>query len=478
MKEIIGRKSEKKILQGLLDSEEAQLIALYGRRRIGKTFLIHEFFKDKGLFFECAGVLGGRMTEQLWNFSQVVSKTFQLSQRIPPPKKWREAFEILFDLIEKIPENQKVILFFDELPWLSTPRSDLMRFLEYFWNQHFSRRKNLIMVLCGSAASWMINKIICNRGGLHGRLTKQIYLQPFSLLETEQYLKAKGVVLDRKQLVETYMVTGGIAKYLGQIEKGLSSSQIIHNLCFASHGFLKGEFYPLFSSLFDSSGKHLKVVKFLAKSHKGKTLKEITKAISVGMGGHFSQTMKDLEASGFIKFIPFYGKRRQEGLYRLVDEYTLFYLNWMEGKEEFIQFQRSHKFLSWAGYAFENICIKHTRQILESLKLSVVAKSLSYWEKKSDETKGAQIDLIIDRTDRSLNLVEIKFCENEFIINKEYAEHLNHRKGLFSQSMKTRKTLFNTLITPFGATKNPPYLSSIDQELTLDSLFVPLENEV
>lgn len=475
MTTIIGRDQEKKILQELLDAEEAQLIAIYGRRRIGKTFLIHEFFKDKGVFFECAGVLGGRMTEQLWNFSQTLSKTFQLDKRIPTPKRWREAFEILLDLIEKIPEEKKVVLFFDELPWLSTRRSDLMRFLEYFWNQHFSRRKNLIMILCGSAASWMINKVICNRGGLHGRLTKKIHLQPFSLLETERYLKTKEIVLDRKQLVETYMATGGVAKYLGQIEKGLSSAQIIHNLCFSSHGFLKEEFYPLFSSLFDDSGNHLSIVKCLAKSHKGKTLQELVKATSSTISGHFSQTVKDLETSGFIKFIPFYGKKKREGLYRLVDEYTLFYLNWMEGKEEFIQFQRSHKFLSWAGYAFENICIKHIGQILEGLKLPVVAKSLSYWDKKTDETKGAQIDLIIDRTDRCLNLIEIKFCEDKFVMKKEYAEQLNHKRSLLSQSLKSRRTLFNTLITSFGAVKNPPYLSCIDQELTLDALFIPLE---
>ena len=478
MAKIIGREKEKKILEDMLAAEESQLMAIYGRRRIGKTFLIHEFFKDKGLFLECSGVLGGRMTEQLWNFSRVITKTFQLKQRIPTPKTWREAFEVLSDLIEKIPESQKVILFFDELPWLATRRSDLMRYLEYFWNQHFSRRKNLAMILCGSAASWMINKVICNRGGLHGRLTKQINLQPFSLVETESYLNVKGICLDRKQLTEIYMVTGGVAKYLGQIEKGLSSSQVIHNLCFEPQGFLKDEFYPLFSSLFENSEHHLSVIKYLAKSHKGKTFQEICRATSNSMGGTFTQTIKDLEASGFIKLIPFYGKKKKDGLYRLIDEYTLFYLNWIEGKESYIQFQRSQSFLSWAGYAYENICIKHIREIIKALNLSVVAKTLSYWDKKTDGTKGAQIDLIIDRTDRSINLIEVKFCEDEFVIKKEYADHLNRRRNLFSECTKTRKTLFNTLITSFGAKKSLSYLSSIDQELTLDSLFIPLENRL
>ena len=344
MREIIGREGEKKILEEMLSSEEAELMAIYGRRRVGKTFLIYEFFKEKGLFFECSGVLGGRMTEQLWNFSRVTTKTFKLKTRLVPPKTWSEAFEILADLIEKVPEKQKVILFFDELPWLATRRSDLLRYLEYFWNQHFSRRKNLIMILCGSAASWMMSKIIYNRGGLHGRLTRQIHLKPFSLFEAEYFLNAKGMHLDRKQLTEIYMVTGGVAKYLGQIKKGLSSSQVIHDLCFKQQGLLKDEFYPLFASLFGSAEHHLSVVKYLAKFHKGKTFQEICKGVSGSMGGSFTQIMKDLEASGFIKFIPFYGKRKKEGLYRLIDEYTLFYLKWIEKKDTFVQFQRSQDF--------------------------------------------------------------------------------------------------------------------------------------
>ena len=478
MQQIIGRQKEKEILEAMLSSEEAELMAIYGRRRIGKTFLIHEFFKDKGLFFECSGVLGGRMTEQLWNFSRIVSKAFNLEKRLPPPKTWKEAFEILSDLIDKVPDNQRVILFFDELPWLATRRSDLLRYLEYFWNQHFSRRKKLIMVLCGSAASWMIKKIIHNRGGLHGRLTRKIYLEPFSLFEAEQYLKARGIYLDRKQLTEIYMVTGGVAKYLGQVQKGLSSSQVIHNLCFESQGFLKDEFHPLFASLFGKAEHHLSIVKYLAKSHKGKTLQEICKNTSNSMGGGLTRVIKDLEASGFIKFIPFYGKSKKEGLYRLIDEYTLFYLKWIEKKDTFYKFQRSHDFLSWAGYAFENICIRHIYEIISVLKLSVIAKSLSYWEKKADETKGAQIDFIIDRTDQCLNLIEVKFSEGEFLMKKDYAEHLNQRRALFSNAMKRPKPLFNTLITSFGAKKNPAYLSSIDQQLSLDDLFIPKDNTI
>ncbi|WP_194848461.1 AAA family ATPase [Candidatus Neptunochlamydia vexilliferae] len=469
--EPIGREREKKILQKLLNSEEAELLAVYGRRRIGKTFLIKEFFSDKGLFFELTGILRGRTSEQLWNFAETVTSTFKLKTPLPTPKNWQKAFSTLLEQLEKVPESQKVILFFDELPWLATRRSNMLRTLEYNWNRHLSRRKNLIVVLCGSAASWMIKKVVQNRGGLHGRLTQKIHLKPFSLLETENYLKAKHIFFDRKQLIELYMLTGGVAKYLNHIEKGRSSMENIQSLCFSPNGFLTDEFQPLFASLFDDSEKHLAIVKALAKSHKGLTLNALTKATSKTLGGHFTAALNDLESSGFIQSIPFFGRKKRDSLYRLLDEYSLFYLTWVDRKEQILNFHRSPKFLSWAGYAFENICIKHSRQIIEALKLPLIAKSLSYWDKQPGELPGAQIDLVIERTDRCINLLEMKFCEDEFTITKEYGRLLNQRRSTFSQILKSKRTIFNTLVTPFGAAKSPPYLSAVDQELTLDALF-------
>ncbi|MCB1116559.1 MAG: AAA family ATPase [Chlamydiia bacterium] len=400
MTELIGREEEKEILNKLLLSEKSELLAIYGRRRIGKTFLIKEFFQDQGIFFELTGVLGGRSSEQLWNFSETVNKTFKAKEPTSPPKTWKKAFSILVDIISSIPKEQRIILFFDELPWLATPRSDLIRSLEYAWNRYLSRRKNILMILCGSAASWMIKKIVQNRGGLHGRLTQKIHLQPFSLYETEKYLAKSNIHLDRKQLVEIYMLTGGVAKYLDHIEQGLSSSQVIQTLCFSKHGFLKDEFYPLISSLFGTSERYLAIIKILAKSHKGLQQSEIVKLLSKKISGHISDTLSDLEASGFVQFIPFYGRKKRDGLYRLVDEYSLFYLTWIDNHEKLVQFHRSPKFLSWTGYVFENICIKHSKQIIEALKLPVIAKSIAYWEQRQHEYAGAQIDLIIDRTDR------------------------------------------------------------------------------
>ncbi|GAB5411456.1 MAG: hypothetical protein ChlgKO_05700 [Chlamydiales bacterium] len=472
MTQVFGREREKKLLEKTLEKEEAQLLAVYGRRRIGKTYLITEYFKSKGFFFELTGILKGTKKEQLWNFSRALTEAFDLKTPPPTQKTWQKAFSLLLENLKTIPEEKKVILFIDELPWLMTPRSDLLRMLEHTWNRYLSRRKNLIMILCGSSASWMIKKIVHNRGGLYGRLTQKLHLEPFSLHETENYLKEKkNIVLDRKQITEIYMVTGGIAKYLDQVERGLSSEQIIQELCFSKNGFLKDEFASLFSSLFDNSERHMSIVRAIGKSHKGLTLTQIAKELGKGVSGHLSSAIADLEATGFIHFLPFFGKRKRDGLYRLIDEYSLFYLSWMDGNTLNSNFKRSHKFISWTGYAFENICIKHAKQIIKSLEISVVVKNLSYWTKPCDETPGAQADLIIERTDRCINLVEIKFCEDEFIMSQEYGRTLTRRRHLFYESLKSKRTVFNTLITSFGAAKTPAFLNAIDQQLKLDALF-------
>ena len=458
----------------MVDSEEAQLLAIYGRRRIGKTYLIRNFFKDKGIFFELTGILGGSTKEQLRNFSRVLNKVFNLREQPETIKNWQQALEKLLDEVIKIPEDQKVVLFFDELPWLATRRSDLIRSLEYIWNRYLSQRSNIVMILCGSAASWMINRIIHNRGGFHGRLTERIHLKPFNLNEAEQYLQNRNIHLSRKQLVEVYMVTGGVAKYLKHVERGQSSAEIIQNLCFDEDGFLHTEFESLFRSLFDQSEKHMQIIKILAKSHKGLTFSKIVEQTPKVKSGRVTEALKDLKASGFVQFVPFYGRKKRDGLYRLVDEYSLFYINWIDPHDSIINFHRSPKFFSWAGYAFENICIKHAAQIIEALKLTVVAKNIAYWDKRQDDLPGAQIDLIIDRTDRSLNLLEIKFSDDSYEIKSDYGRTLNQRRALFQKVTKSKKSIFNTLITPFGATKNSHYLSCIDKELTLDALFANL----
>ncbi len=485
MGKIIGRKEEIKKLQALINSTQAELLAIYGRRRVGKTYLISEFFKDKGVYFELTGIPKGKMSDHLRRFPMAFHEAFLSPEILPYPKDWTEAFSLLIKKLKKIPEKRKVIFFFDELPWLATPRSDLLISLEHAWNRYLSRRKNFIMILCGSAASWMINKIINNKAGLYGRLTEKIQLQPFSLLETEDYLKAKNIQLDRKQIVEIYMVTGGTAKYLNHIKKGLSSSQIIQSLCFSPQGFLATEYKLLFQSLFDNAKIHTDTLEALSESKHGLTLVEIIKKTNISSGGRLSNILNELESSGFIQFIPFYNKRKKEGHYRIIDEYSLFYLAWIRqalfnqnrpiSNNYWLNLHRSPKFLNWAGYAFETICLKHINRIIEALKISIVSKSVAYWAyrpRKKEKTSGAQIDLIIDRSDNCINLCEIKFSDSRFVIKKDYAEKMNQKREVFRSITETKKTLFNTIITSYGAIENAAYHSCIDQQVDINSLFM------
>ncbi|MCP5492890.1 MAG: ATP-binding protein [Chlamydiales bacterium] len=487
MEEIFGRESEKGKLERLIKSAKPELLAVYGRRRVGKTFLMREYFRNRGIFFELTGVYKGNTADQLRRFPEAFYEAFPSQKEINIPKDWKEAFDILRERISQEPQEQKIILFLDELPWLAAKRPELLMSLEHAWNRYFSRKPNVIMILCGSAASWMIKKIINNSGGLYGRLTEKIHLQPFTLLETEKYLAVRGIHLERKQLVEVYMSIGGIPKYLDHILKGMSASQIIQTLCFSPGGFLNTEFRSLFEALFGSHKHHIAVIEALAASPQGLTYKQLANSTQLTSGGQLSDIIDDLEASGFIGVVPFYGRKKQTERYRIIDEYTLFYLAWIKDALFYQErpitanywqsVQQSQKYNVWAGYAFENICFKHITSIIEALKISVVARSASYWahhSKPGGDIPGAQIDLIIDRADRTMSLCEMKFANAPYIVTKDYALKMNQKRSTFQALSKTKKTLFNILIAPYGAVENASYHSAFDQHLTLEALFHPV----
>ena len=480
---IVGRKEEVAILREIYESNEPQFLAVYGRRRIGKTFLIHEFFRDKGVYFEITGVKGGKTSEQLLHFSYEFSLKFNNGDNIPTPRNWSKAFHLLNDAVEKVPKEKKIILFFDEVPWLASQKSRFLNALEHFWNRYMSRKNNLIMIICGSAASWIIKKIIYNKGGLHGRVTRKIRLLPFTLLETEEYLKSRHIEFDKKQIVELYMVFGGVPKYLSYAKRGTSVTQIINDTCFSVMGGLYDEFDKLYQSLFDSYEHHVAIVKTLAKTISGLTKNELIKNARLTSGGTSSKIIKELIDSGFIIYIPPFGKKKVGGKYRLIDEYSLFHETWiesisnisLEGVDSQFWIKKYHtpKWNAWSGYAFESLCLKHIYQIKKALGVSGISTVESGWWyiPKTEEEKGAQIDLVIDREDRCINLCEIKFSELEFVIDKPYAEKLQNKKLIFRSKMATNKTLFTTMITTYGVKKNDLYLATVENQLIMDSLF-------
>lgn len=482
MADIIGREKEKEILEEIYESTEAQLLAIYGRRRVGKTHLIREFFYDKGFYFQVTGVSKGTIHDQLFHFREEISAKFYHGEPCPSsPKSWMEALSLLRREVDKLSSERKIILFFDEFPWLATKKSRFLGAFEHFWNQYMVTRSNVIVVVCGSAASWMIKHVINNKGGLYGRLTRKIRLLPLSLSSTENFLIARDVQLERKQIVELYMAMGGIPQYLKCAKRGKSAVQIINNCCFHSNGPLFDEFSNLFRSLFRHHENHIAIVRALAKKLSGMTKTDLLKATGLVSGGHSSKIIKELEESGFIRYIPPFGDKKTGGKYQLIDEYSLFYLIWIENtkgmrmEEEESDYwilqheSRKRKWSVWSGYAFEMICLKHLSNIKKALGISGIRTTESGWYTRGEE--GAQIDLVIDRADKCINLCEVKFYNGEYIISEDYAKRLEKKKQIFREQTRTRKTLFITLITPYGAQKNRHYLSAVDNQLTMDILF-------
>ncbi len=481
---LIGRNHEQAILKELLYSNQAEFLAIYGRRRIGKTFLIREYFKDKKVhFFNSTGSKDASLTDQVEHFTQEISKVFYGGIKLVPGKNWDKTFEILTSAIASISKNKKIVLFFDELPWMATKNSKLLTTLDYYWNQHWSRDSRIKLIICGSSASWIVDKIISNRGGLHNRITKQICLLPFDLKETKTFLDSKNIKLTHKQVTQIYMVMGGVPYYLNNIKKGLSASQNIDTLAFTKDGLLTNEFDNLFASLFDMHELSIELIKVLAGQRGGVSQEEIFKKIGGIKGKLGIQKLKELESAGFvIRFKPYLHSKR--GIYyKIVDEYTLFYLDWiLPIKDSLIhrtsvsgywaKQQNVATWYSWAGYAFEAICYKHISQIRDALHLDVSSLA-STWRFKSRTLYqiGAQIDLLFDRPDDAITLCEIKFTNKPFHIDKSYSETLENKIRVFKEITRTRKQIFLVMISALGL-QNSKYTDTlVSNIITLEDLF-------
>jgi AAA+ ATPase superfamily predicted ATPase len=480
---IIGRQAEIRILQQALESGKAEFIALYGRRRVGKTFLIREFFKAR-ICFELIGVHRAQLHGQLKNFSASLKKSMRLRVRPHEPVSWQDAFLQLEEFLEATyPKNPagKQVIFFDELPWMNTPRSNFIPALEHFWNSYASLRKDLIVVVCGSAASWMIQKIVKAKGGLHNRLTRQIRLMPFTLKETEEFLVSKRIKLTRMQITELYMVMGGIPFYLDFAEPGLSAAQIIDKVCFSKDGPLREEFQKLFSSLFEESHWHNKIIELLSKKRSGISRSEILQELAAPSGGFLTSLIEELEESGFIDArIPF-GKKKKKLVFKLSDEFSIFHFQWIRelgrrnpGPGYWLARLNSPRREAWSGYAFENICLKHISRIKSALGIAMVETSEGSWitrQNKETGMPGTQVDLLIDRRDATINICEIKYSESPFTINKKYAAELRLKREVFRKTTGTRKNVFLTMITTFGLNENEYSRELIQSSLTIDDLF-------
>ena len=479
---IIGRRDEKARLKRYIASERSEFVAIYGRRRIGKTFLVKELF-DGQFAFRMTGKEGVSIREQLTNFYYALSNFTDLATL---PTSWDEAFALFIDYLKSLPAGPK-ILFFDEMPWMDTQGSGFVGAIDHFWNDWASYRDDIKLIVCGSATTWMLDKVINSRGGLHNRVTHQMLIAPFSLSEVEQYFQHQGFQYQRSEIIECYMAVGGVAYYLSLFENDKSIAQNIESLCFTPGGELVGEFQRLFRSLFKKPDNYLSIITALSSKGIGMTRLEIIEKARQTNNGNLTKLLRELEECDFIRSYTPYGKAKKDALYQLIDPFTLFYFHFIDGHNNFLRghwlkLQSTDQYRTWCGHAFEVVCLHHIEQIVKALGIDGTINTPCSWSYRPSKTQletddadpdlqhGTQIDLLIDRSDKTINVCEIKYSQEEYEITRQYDAHISQRLRTFRKVTKTRKTLVPVFITPYGLLDNA-YSRRMPRQVIGDQLF-------
>lgn len=477
---LIGRNSEIAQLNNLYNSNKSQFVAIYGRRRVGKTFLVDEALRGK-ITFRHAGLSpvdeSGKfnmLKDQLRHFYH--SLLLHGMKKHKCPATWQEAFFMLEQYLRSIDDGSRQVVFIDELPWMDTARSGFVTALEGYWNSWACHRSNLMLVVCGSATSWMQDNLINNHGGLYGRITYEIKLAPFTLAECEAFFNFAHVKFSRYDIVQSYMMVGGIPFYLGYFDCTLSLSQNINKLFFEKNARLRGEYDRLFSSVFSNPDEMKRIIEMLSTRRSGYTRAELVSALKLKQGGAVTKALNSLIASDFIvKYVPF-GDKARSARYKLVDSFCLFYLRYVKGNTElnpefWIHNELTQSVISWRGFAFEELCLNHIKQIKAALGIAGVMSTQSAWSLKgSDEIEGSQIDLLINRADNVVNMCEMKFYNDDFTVTKSYDRTLVRRENALAQQIKRRTTIHPTLITTYGLKRNE-YSGNFVSVVTMDDLF-------
>ena len=469
---MVGRTEEIRTLDEVMSRNEGQLVAVYGRRRVGKTYLIRQYFKDKFTFHH-TGESGVGIKDQLLGFRDSLRDH---GHQCPLPKTWREAFRELRSLIEASKDDKKVV-FIDEMPWMDTPRSKFLPALEHFWNSWGSSRRDLVMIVCGSASTWIIKNVLRNRGGLHNRITDQIHLMPFTLRECEELAADKGLAMSRQEICSLYMVFGGVAYYWGFLRKGESVAQSVDRLLFSANGKLRGEFDSMVASLFKNDIGHRKVFSALATKGIGMSREELLRKSSLPDGRVFCQILDSLEKCGFVRRYTAYGKKRRDALYQLMDPFSLFHMRFIEPEanpdaNEWAVGISSKAKSTWEGLAFERVCLMHISEIKRALQIGGVKTGVCSWRHVADETygKGAQIDLLIDRADNVVNICEMKYSSGKYTLSKSDCESIDNKIDAFKAVSGTSKSIHLTIITANGLAENA-YSRKAQSVLVLNDLF-------
>jgi len=471
---MIGRTEEIKKIKRLLNSNRSEFLAVTGRRRVGKTYLVDETLRHQ-YCFSLTGIQNEKTAVQLVNFGV---KLAEYDGTLNPEKQanWQMAFLRLKAYLQTLDKSKKQVIFLDELPWISTARSGFIQMLAHLWNDYLSKEKHFLLVICGSATSWITRKIISDPGGLHNRVTEIIHLHPFTIGETKLFLKTKGLKPTNQEIARIYMTLGGIPFYLEGLRKGESFSAAIERMCFAPNGILHLEYQNLYQALFTNAEMHQAIIEILAKNRGGQTRNQIASQLKTKKTGSFNRAIEELIMSDFVEEnIPF-GKKKRDSFYRVIDEFSVFYHRFIKPTRKYSpglwqQLAVSQTYKVWAGYAFEALCHKHVSQIKNALGIAAVYTEISSLRVPAKARQaGFQIDLIIDRKDDSINLCEIKFHNGTFLINKKYHAELQEKRNRFIEFTGTKKQVFMTLITNMELVQNDYATEIVDAQVILDDL--------
>lgn len=492
---MINRKDEEEIFIKECEKGEASLIAVYGRRRIGKTFFIRDFIKQRAgscISFQFTGSKDVSSKDHLTIFIHELKSWLSYTPKNRPTS-WMEAFIELssaLDLSQSQNPDKKLAIFIDELPWVGS--KDFMAAFSWFYNSYFESCANGICIVCGSATTWMIEKFVKDKKGFHDRITAEVRMHAFNLEETERYLQWKGFELDRKSICDVYMVTGGVAKYLSYFEKQYSIIENIQNIYFSTSGRMSDEYNEIMTSLFGIDSLHEKIIKVLSEGGAGHGLEasELSKKINLNStGGAFSKALSELVISGFIMPISKMGSRKKNMTYRLSDPFCHFYNKWMSklSKNDLMRLPNdywekefsSQSWVTWAGHAFENICHIHYREYLKARGISGTSAQVYYWKyiaSTNSNELGAEIDMVVER-ESTYELVECKYYNDEFTISSAYANNLKNKIEMFKKyGVRSKKhDIKLVMLTSYGTKKNAMYNTlNVSQSISIDDLFVPV----
>ena len=470
---IVGRNAEIELLNKILHDDKSHFVAVYGRRRIGKTYLIRETFNDR-FTFQHSGLSEGSMKEQLFAFDSSLNDAGLNIKR--KSKNWLEAFDKLKEIIRNSNEKRKIV-FIDELSWMDTPKSDLMVALENFWNGFASARKDIVLIVCASATSWMLSKVVHNKGGLYNRLTQQIHLQAFCLRECEEYIQSEGIALNREQILQYYMIFGGVPYYWGFIKKGLSLAQNIDHTLFDRNAPLRDEFKYMYASVFKNPETYIRIIETLGTKKVGLTREELITLTGLSNSGDLTGKLEELESCGFIRKYYAFGMKKKNAVYQLMDCFTLFHFKFLQDEptdEHFWTNQINTPAVNtWMGLAFERVCMHHVAQIKNKLGISGVLTAENSWYCKADPDHGvfgSQIDMLITRKDQVINLCEMKYSGSEYTITEKADKSIRNKMNDLRVLTNTKYAIYPTLITTYGLVPNS-YSDRIQAVITLDDLF-------